>query len=128
LPSVIDLLARPVAAEIRPAPKPISGLPTLYVGDCPTPASRAAARDGEDPPRMIRVLATTTASSSIQTYTDCQQFAVVTGQPYAVDVRVWDAESGTIIEVLNHDYEGRFVERRRPSRRFGPERRLLPGN
>jgi hypothetical protein len=108
LPTAFDLLLRPVAAEIRPAPPPRVRFTVGYAGNgyC-EPSTPHPEEDDSDPPRMLRLfLATGTSTGTVsRSYDDCSRVAVVTGQPYTVDVRVWDAESCAIIERLNHDYK-----------------------
>lgn len=107
LPSVFDLLRRPVAAEIRPAPL----LPPMFtVTYCEGSAPRRD--EDDDPPRMLRVFSTSSGAPPSRSYDNCDRYAAFAGQPYTVDVRWWDAESGFIIERMNHDYSLKFTMRR----------------
>jgi hypothetical protein len=107
LPTVFDLLRHPVTAEIRPAPLP----PMFTITHCEGTPRRD---EDDDPPRMLRQFSTSTSSEALvsRSYNDCARYATITGQPYAIDVRVWDAESGDIIERMNHTYTLRYRVRR----------------
>src|SRR5436853_3985397 len=99
LPSVFDLLQRPVTAEIRPA----ALLPAMVtITYCE--ASAPHRDEDNDPPRMFRAFSTRGGAPASRSYNDCDRYAAYTGQPYTVDVRAWDAESGFIVERMNHDY------------------------
>ena len=106
LPSVFDLLRRPVAAEIRPAPLP----PMFTVTYCE--GSTSLRDEDDDPPRMLRVFSTSSGAPVSRSYNDCGRYATFTGQAYTVDVRLWDAESSFTIERMNHDYSLRCTVRR----------------
>ena len=105
LPSVFDLLRSPVA-EIRSAPLTPMMITTTY---CELTPRRD---EDDDPPRMLRMFSTSSGAPVATSYADCSRYATFTGQPYTVDVRVWDAESGDIIERMGHDYSLRFRMRR----------------
>ena len=112
-PTVFDYLARPVAAEIRPAPVPSI---VFYVGNGCPPGRKTEANDDSDPPKMLRAFVATSSTSpatsaATQTYYDCASHAVVTGQPYLIDVRVWGVESDAIIERMNYDYRLHYTVR-----------------
>ena len=70
--------------------------------------------EDDDPPRMLRMFSMSTSSGApvAASYEDCSRYATFTGQPYTVDIRVWDAESGDIIERMNHTYALRYRVRR----------------
>jgi hypothetical protein len=55
---------------------------------------------------------TSSGAPVARSYEDCSRYATFTGQPYTLDVRVWDAETGDIIERLNHTYSLRYRVRR----------------
>jgi hypothetical protein len=105
--SFLDALRRPATAEIRPAPAQRASLEpfTLTYGVCKLPI-RPDIDDNGDPPKMTRILVATSGTSPYPAtnYNDCDRVASVNGLSYTVDIRVWDAESGGIIERLNHDY------------------------
>lgn len=111
LPTALDVFIRGQAADVRPVPKIAAGYYYVDTGPCRRPAGDAA--DEDDPPRMFRLLvATTSDGPAFRTYVDCARFATAAGEPYTVDVRLRNAESDAIIDVLNHDYELLSADRR----------------
>ena len=105
LPTVFDLLRRPVAVEIRAAP--VS--PMFTISYCEGKPRRD---EDDDPPRMLRQFSTSSGAPVSRSYNDCSWYATVTGQPYTSDVRVWDGESSDIIERMNHTYTLSYKMRR----------------
>jgi hypothetical protein len=108
-PTALDVMVRPAVVEIRPAPIPGVTFMLTYQGLSQCGPLTPSTPNDDDPPRMQRMLATTTSTginiaTTIQSYDDCSRVAVVTGQPYAVDIRVWGAESNALVERMNHDY------------------------
>ena len=108
LPTVFDLL-RPPVVELRAAPGYFT-LPRLD-GRC---AGRNPAEDDDDPPRMRRLLATSATSTSSAdrllfassgSAQDRARYAVISGQPYALDIQLFDGESQVIVERIKLDWD-----------------------